>query len=156
MTIWLLHFKLWFSEVVPCPKKMIKEYEVILREKIQQLLDCYDSSQTECDGMTRICHTVLTNHGIEHQPMIGVLIRQNQEIEPHFWIDLASGERIDYRAKMWLQGENIPHGIFYPQDFPDVIYTGEPIELEVLSPVVFEILTLKIDYEKFQQGQAPY
>jgi len=129
---------------------------VILREKIQQLLDCYDSSQTECDGMTRICHTVLTNHGIEHQPMIGVLIRQNQEIEPHFWIDLASGERIDYRAKMWLQGENIPHGIFYPQDFPDVIYTGEPIELEVLSPVVFEILTLKIDYEKFQQGQAPY
>jgi len=57
---------------------------------------------------------------------------------------------------MWLQGENIPHGIFYPQDFPDVIYTGEPIELEVLSPVVFEILTLKIDYEKFQQGQAPY
>ncbi|BAB77476.1 hypothetical protein ACN23B_30655 (plasmid) [Anabaena sp. FACHB-709] len=135
---------------------MIKEYEVILREKIQQLLDCYDSSQTECDGMTRICHTVLTNHGIEHQPMIGVLIRQNQEIEPHFWIDLASGERIDYRAKMWLQGENIPHGIFYPQDFPDVIYTGEPIELEVLSPVVFEILTLKIDYEKFQQGQAPY
>jgi len=156
LTIWLLHFKLWFSEVVPCPKKMIKEYEVILREKIQQLLDCYDSSQTECDGMTRICHTVLTNHGIEHQPMIGVLIRQNQEIEPHFWIDLASGERIDYRAKMWLQGENIPHGIFYPQDFPDVIYTGEPIELEVLSPVVFEILTLKIDYEKFQQGQAPY
>ncbi|RUR78607.1 hypothetical protein DSM107007_42200 [Nostoc sp. PCC 7120 = FACHB-418] len=129
---------------------------MILREKIQQLLDCYDSSQTECDGMTRICHTVLTNHGIEHQPMIGVLIRQNQEIEPHFWIDLASGERIDYRAKMWLQGENIPHGIFYPQDFPDVIYTGEPIELEVLSPVVFEILTLKIDYEKFQQGQAPY
>jgi hypothetical protein len=129
---------------------------VILIEKIQQLLDPYNSSQTECDGMTRICHTVLTNHSIDHQPMIGVLTRQNQEIEPHFWIDLPSGERIDYRAKIWLQGENIPHGIFHPQDFPDVIYTGEPIELEVLSPVVFEILTLKIDYEKFQQGQAPY
>lgn len=122
---------------------------------IKQLLDPYDSSQTECDGMTRICHTVLTNHGIEHQPMIGAVTMKNQGIEPHFWIDLPSGERIDYRAKMWLLGENIPHGIFYPQDFPNIIYTGEPIELGILHPVFFEMLTLKVDWEQFQQGQAP-
>ncbi|WP_241993606.1 hypothetical protein [Trichormus variabilis] len=101
--------------------------------------------------MTRICHTVLTQHNIEHQPMIGVLSLNNQEIEPHFWIDLPNGERIDYRAKMWLIGENLPHGIFQPQDFPDVIYTGEPIELDILLPELFIMLTLRIDRTKFQQ-----
>lgn len=128
---------------------------MIPRERIQQLLDPYDSSQTECDGMVRICHTVLTNHSIEHQPMFGVLNLQNQEVEPHLWIDLPSGERIDYRAKMWLKGDGIPHGIFHPQDFPEVIYTGEPIELDVLSPTLFEILMLRFDWEKFQQYEIP-
>lgn len=125
------------------------------RKIIKQLLDPYDSSQTECDGMVRICHTLLTNHDIEHHPMIGVLNLQNQEVEPHFWIDLLSGESIDYRAKIWLKGDGIPHGIFYPQDFPDVIYTGEPIELDVLYPVLFEMLTIKFDWEKFQQYETP-
>ncbi|RUS92944.1 hypothetical protein DSM107003_46910 [Trichormus variabilis SAG 1403-4b] len=83
--------------------------------------------------------------------MIGVLSLNNQEIEPHFWIDLPNGERIDYRAKMWLIGENLPHGIFQPQDFPDVIYTGEPIELDILLPELFIMLTLRIDRTKFQQ-----
>ncbi|WP_414755928.1 hypothetical protein [Anabaena sp. CCY 9910] len=124
------------------------------REIIKQLLDPYDSSQTECDGMTRICHTVLTNHGIDHQSMFGVLTLQNQEIKPHFWIDLSSGERIDYRAKMWLKGDNIPHGIFQPQHFPEVIYTGEPIELDVLPPTLFEILTLRCDWQQFQQVET--
>jgi len=124
---------------------LIKEYKVIPRERIEQLLNSYDSSQTECDCMVRICHTVLTNHGIEHHPMIGVLTQHHQHIEPHFWIDLPSGERIDYRAKMWLKGEGIPHGMFQHQDFPDVTYTGEPIELDVLSPVLFEMLTIKFD-----------
>ncbi|MTJ14688.1 hypothetical protein FJR11_19325 [Anabaena sp. UHCC 0187] len=123
----------------------------MLTQKIKQLLDPYDSSQTECDGMTRICHTVLTQHNIEHQPMIGVLILHNQEIQPHFWIDLPNGERIDYRAKMWLIGENLPHGVFQPQDFPDVIYTGEPIELDILIPELFSMLTLRIDRTKFRQ-----
>lgn len=126
---------------------------MIPKERIQQLLDPYDFSQTECDGMTRICHTLLTNHGIEHQPMFGVLTQHHQHIEPHFWIDLPSGERIDYRARMWLKGDGIPHGIFQPQDFSDIIYTGEPIELDVLSPVMFEILTLRFDWQKFQQDE---
>lgn len=124
------------------------------RKIIQQLLDPYDSSQTECDGMVRICHTVLFNQGIEHQPFFGTLTRHKQHIEPHLWIDLPNGERIDYRAKMWLIGENVPHGVFNPQDFPDVLYTGKAIELDVLSPKLFEILTLKFDWNQFQQGQA--
>lgn len=71
----------------------LRSNKVTQSQIIKQLLDPYDSSQTECDGMTRICRTLLTNHGIEHQPMFGVLNLQNQEVEPHLWIDLPSGER---------------------------------------------------------------
>lgn len=48
---------------------------------------------------------------------------------------------------MWLKGDGIPHGIFHPQDFPDVIYTGEAIELDVLSPTLFEILKNSTDHK---------
>lgn len=122
---------------------------MILQQIIQQLLDTYDDTQTECDGMTQICHTVLAENRIEHQPMAGILKRLNQEIYPHLWIDLPNGDRIDYRARIWLGNEGVPHGVFNPQDFPDVIYDGEPMELEPLSPQVFKVLTLKIPHVKF-------
>ena len=112
------------------------------QQKIKHLLAPYDSSPTECDGMTRICHTVLTQHGIEHQSMMGVLTKDKQKVEPHFWIDLSSGERIDYRAKMWLRNSDcVPHGVFQPTYFPDVIYRGVPVELELLSPMLLKIMT---------------
>ena len=63
-------------------------------------------------------------------------------IDPHFWIDLPDGSCIDYRARMWLGNEGVPHGVFNPKEFPDVVYTGEPIQLKSLSPVVFQVLTL--------------
>lgn len=82
--------------------------------------------------------------------MAGTLTGKGQEIYPHFWIDLPSGERIDYRATMWLGANNVPHGVFDPQEFPDVIYEGDMIELEPLPDVVFQILTRQIDYEKLK------
>lgn len=128
-----------------------------LKLKIKDLLDPYDSSQTECDGMTRICHTVLSQHHIEHQPMMGTLQFEEQRIEPHFWIDIPSGERIDYRARMWLvqcylpsgdrRANRVPHGVFHPLDFPDVIYEGKPIELELLPPVLLEIMTVEFNHD---------
>ena len=113
-----------------------------ISQEVLNLLDPYDSSQTECDGMVRICCTVLAQHGIEHQPMIGILSRKQREIDPHFCINLPSGERIDYRAKLWLgNSKEIPHGVFQPSNFSTAIYKGEPVELELLSPVLFKILT---------------
>lgn len=41
------------------------------------------------------------------------------------------------------------HGVFNPQEFPDVIYTGASIELQPLPLKLFEILTLKEDWGKF-------
>lgn len=124
-----------------------------LTHKVQQLLDPYDSSHTECDGMTRICHTVLTQLGIEHQPMVGTLavLTRKQLIPLHLWIDLPNGYKIDYRARMWLGDEKgVPHGVFHPQHFPVIVYTGAPIQLQPLPPVLFEILTLKEDWGKFK------
>lgn len=93
-----------------------------MQQKIRKLLNPYDSSPTECDGMTRICHSVLDQHGIEHQVMVGAISAGAREMSPHFWIDLPDGTRIDYRARLWLGNEGIPHGVFSPQDFPDVCY----------------------------------
>ena len=121
-----------------------------LKQKIQNLLDPYDSSQTECDGMTRICHTILAQHHIEHQIRMGTLTFYGQNIEPHLWIDLPSKYRVDYRARIWLDNNaNVPHGVFNSLDFPDVIYQGKPIELELLSPELLTIMTLQFDVEKF-------
>jgi len=61
----------------------------------------------------------------------------------HFWIDLPNGQRIDYRARMWLGDHpEIPHGIFNPADFPSVTYKGHTVPLEPLPPTVFAILTM--------------
>lgn len=46
---------------------------------------------------------------------------------------------------MWLGNDGVPHGIFRPQDFPDIIYTGSPIDLEPLPPEVFAALTFKFE-----------
>lgn len=56
-------------------------------------------------------------------------------------IDLASGERIDHRAKMWLSTGNAPHGVFDPAGFPDAQYIGEELEIAVLSPRIFALMT---------------
>ncbi|WP_107670133.1 hypothetical protein [Cyanothece sp. BG0011] len=112
-------------------------------EEIRKRLDVYDSSPTECDGMTRICSTILTKEGIKHQLMLGSIIYENRKIEPHFWINLANNYCIDYRLRMWFgKDSNIPHGVFNVKDFPRLKYQGNPINWEPLSPEVLLILTL--------------
>ncbi len=112
---------------------------------VRQLLDPYDSTQTECDGLTKICSTVLNKHNIPHQPMAGTLTYEDLKFPIHLWINLPNGFTIDYRARMWLgNDETIPHGIFKLSDYPDVIYEGEFIEIEPLSQVIFDVLCLDI------------
>lgn len=113
---------------------------------VQRLLDPYDSSLTECDGMTQICHTLLYRAGIPHQTKIGVC-RYNGNLLPlHFWIDLSEqlqGWRIDYRLQMWFgKLGHIPHGIFLPKDFSDVEYEGISIDPEPLPVAVFYALSM--------------
>lgn len=71
-------------------------------DEIRNLLDPYDATPTECDGMTKICSTILTQQGIKHQPMIGEVTYLNQKIPIHLWIQSGDELIIDYRAKIWL------------------------------------------------------
>jgi len=114
-------------------------------DEIRNLLDPYDATPTECDGMTKICSTILTQQGIEHQPMIGEITYLSQQIPIHLWIQLGDEFIIDYRAKIWLGNcSDIPHGVFKIRDYPHVQYAGEAITIEPLHPTLFNILCLPI------------
>lgn len=115
-------------------------------ERLQNLLAVYDNSPTECDGLTRIYHTLLCKQKIPHQVMVGKCSYNSQSMPIHFWIDLLpphAGWRVDYRLQMWFgHSKDVPHGIFQPQDFPAIIYEGKPVELDVLSKQIFQFLIL--------------
>jgi hypothetical protein len=110
---------------------------------LKELLSEYDSCQLECDGLTRVLHTVLARENIEHTCMVGSLTdtKHARNVPLHFWIGLPDGKIIDYRARMWLGDDpSVPHGIFYPNEYPEYVYQGSTLELEPLSPSLFNIL----------------
>lgn len=114
-------------------------------QKIRELLNSYDSSPTECDGMTRICHTVLCNNDIPHNVQFGICQYQTQLIPVHFWIELGNelgGWYVDYRLRMWLEGKNkhIPHGVFQLAKFPEIKYQGVTIAIEPMPKIIFQAL----------------
>ena len=108
---------------------------------IDDLLHPYDVElpHLECDGFTRVAHYVLNKNGISHQCFRGTVTVGGRTIS-HWWIKSGS-MTVDFRLRMWM-GENVPHGIFDAERFPQVKYEGEEIPLHV-SPIVFEILTQK-------------
>lgn len=111
---------------------------------MKELIAKYEACNLECDGLTRVLTTVLQEHSIPHTCMAGTLTLTgtNTGAPLHFWIDLPDGQRIDYRARMWLGiSPDVPHGIFNPTDFPGVTYKGHSIALEPLPPKLFAVLT---------------
>lgn len=104
---------------------------------LESLLGKYDECQLECDGMTRVLHTVLEAAGYPHTVKVGSIALGSKTFSPHFWIELADGRIVDYRARMWL-GEHAPHGIFRRSQ---AVYEGERVDLEILSNYMFKILT---------------
>lgn len=114
-------------------------------ETVRSLLDSYDSSPTECDGMTRICSTVLHHKNIPHQVMSGQCLYNFKLLLPiHYWIDLQEeldSWRVDYRLRMWLGNRSdVPHGIFQPQLFDSVKYNGTKIKCLPLPNDLLQIL----------------
>ncbi len=113
---------------------------------LTELLAEYVNAPLECDGLTRVLHTVLHQEGIEHSCMVGSLtyVDRNEGAPLHFWITLPDGRFIDFRAHMWLgDSAGIPHGIFDPANFPQVVYRGEVVNLEILPQKLFDVLVGK-------------
>ena len=86
--------------------KESKPYSNILINRLRSLLTSYDSlKHLECDGLTQVLHSVLSDEKIEHTVYIGkvVHILTNYTISIHHWIEVEN-LRIDYRRRMWLGG----------------------------------------------------
>lgn len=87
-------------------------------------LNKLDRLPLECDGLTRVIHTLLERDSIAHKVCIGTVDASvgsyRGSIPYHLWIELEDGRIIDLRARMWL-GENAPHGIFDKPSYP--VYT---------------------------------
>lgn len=107
------------------------------RMNLHKLLDKYDKCPLECDGLTRVLHTVLTRNGYSHTVKLGCITLGSNASAPHFWIELPDGRFVDYRARMWV-GYQASHGIFRQSQ---VSYEGEPIYMEPLDERLFKILT---------------
>ena len=85
-----------------------------------------------------VLHNHLREHAIPHRVISGHLRRLDGNgpklwhITPsftvpasgeimHVWIALADRHLLDLRARMWF-GEDAPHGVFDPADFPNFEY----------------------------------
>ncbi|MEX6780174.1 hypothetical protein [Pseudomonas aeruginosa] len=114
-----------------------------MSDAITMLLEPYSNAPVECDGLTRIAHSVLTRAGIPHSCMYGRLVSTSRdaEIPLHFWIQLDDGGVIDYRARMWLGDDAaVPHGVFMEDEYPLWNYLGTEITLSVFSPTMIQLL----------------
>ena len=120
---------------------------MMMLDQIAALLDPLDASMTECDGMTRLCHTVLFEKAIEHLVYSGSCRIEKQVIPLHFWIELQGkfeGYIVDYRLRMWLSGTatQVPHGIFRADEYRQIDYQGDVTNLHCLPEPLFQILSM--------------
>lgn len=122
---------------------MLKDEQMDLHHLVREIVEPFVLAPVECDGFTRIAHTALFNEGIAHTCMKGRMIQVtgNQALPIHFWIVLADGHVVDYRARMWLGDDTtVPHGVFNPAQFPTWAYSGEAVNLPLLSAAVVQAL----------------
>lgn len=95
------------------------------REALEKLTEVVDTLPVECDGATRIVHVLLKRAGVPHDVYMGIVETWEDEYIPlHWWIKVNEFI-IDYRARMWLSdNDEVPHGVFNPDNHPEVEYTG--------------------------------
>ena len=106
-------------------------------DRVRLLLDKYDVCSVECDGFTRIAHSVLFRHHVPHHVYVGTVTMGDETIPLHYWIELPDGTVVDYRLRMWL-GDTAPHGVFPPT--ATVVYRGTRISLST-PQFLIDILT---------------
>lgn len=113
------------------------------KQRLQQLLDSLDEAPVECDGMSRLVLTVLHREAIPYTAYIGQIELDGNIMRPHLWVE-SEGFRIDYRSRMWFNGdERLAHGVFEIEEGQGR-YDGLPCSLAPLSDFLFDILQEKI------------
>jgi len=124
-------------------EKMVASDRMTLKvagaSQVKRLTKPYDRASLECDGLTRVLHTVLEHNGINHKVMQGGVETLGEYFEPHWWIEIGGGKVVDYRLKMWF-GSKAAHGVFSPKS-EGVEYDGRRVSMKVLEPWLFDALT---------------
>lgn len=110
--------------------------------KLQEIIMRYDKLPLECDGMTRVLSYVLSELEIGHVVITGILSGPYGSI-PHYWIQIEDGKYIDLRCRMWQgkEDDNIPHGVFNPNDYTLVAYDISKTEQWEVPETIYQILT---------------
>ncbi len=107
-------------------------------EEIERLLSSFKLDNLECDGATRVIHTILFKNKIQHTVWFGYASYNEKKIV-HFWITYDK-YIIDYKSKMWFgEIEDVKQGVFLDED-TSVFYDGKPTNLETLSDKLLDIL----------------
>lgn len=113
------------------------------QQEISSIIEQYDLSALECDGATRVIHTILTEYKIDHACFVGVVLYEEKSFV-HFWIT-CHGFIVDYKIRMWMGDlEIIKEGVFKDEETV-VTYKGDETSIPVLSNTVFNVLTSKKD-----------
>lgn len=121
-----------------------------LSEKIRLLTEPYEFYPLECDGLTRVLHTLLSQEGILTRIYSGkaIYLPTGEQTPPHLWLEVDTEEgrfRVDYRVRLWLQQgqdqQDIPYGVFHRRSFTQVLYEGEEMPLLPLDALHFRLLT---------------
>lgn len=117
-----------------------------------KVLDKLDECYLECDGLTTVISSLLSTAEVYHKVFVGRASHSGgRRIAPHLWVELEDGTVIDYRLRMWLGNLSvIPHGIFNPDEYPDVHYDGQERSCYGPRDAVALILcmTANIDFDK--------
>ncbi|WP_166255925.1 hypothetical protein [Marinobacter salicampi] len=96
-------------------------------DDIDLFLDRVDElSALECNAITDLISHELERECIPHQRMCGSArqIYSGDTVFPHCWIQLADGQILDVRLRMYFPYcEDVPHGRFKPT-VTHYIYTG--------------------------------
>lgn len=101
-----------------------------------------ECAHLECDGLVRVLSAALRERGEQHTVFGGrISHRLTGTAIEHLWIELPSGQCLDFRARMWMgERDDVPHGLFDPANYPQVEYQGTPLVLSELPPAVLEVL----------------
>lgn len=111
---------------------------------VEKILKPYVGLPLECDGMTRVAAYLLRQSKIRFDAFTGTIAVDGMgELTPHFWLQLSSGDVVDYRSRMWFdENPAIPQGVFNPRG-TIVSYRGRRVPLPV-SDAIFFVLTMGI------------
>jgi hypothetical protein len=114
------------------------------RDRLESLVKHLEFAPVECDGMARLVATVLVQHNIQYQGMVGSIVPKGFDFSiPHFWVQVGD-LIIDYRAQIWLgNNDDVPHGVVFADKFED-IYSGKPCLIEPLPAALFRIMTIPL------------